>query len=343
MDSLRVRICHALRAFRLDLELGIGVETVALAGPSGAGKTTTLRAVAGLVAPDEGRVEANGTVWFDRERGIDLPPERRSVGLVFQDYLLFPHMTVAENVAFGGREQAFPTLERLGISALAGARPRELSGGERQRVAIARALARDPAVLLLDEPLAALDVRTRVGVRGELHALLRDLGLPAIVVTHDFEDAASLADRIVVVDRGRVVQAGTAQELIARPEGRFVAEFAGANLLSGRARRIEHGLTEVTLDDGTRLVSADPGEGAVGLAVYPWEVTVARSLPADSTRNHVRGRISSLVPVGNRVRVQVGPLIAEITSAAVQELALQPGDTVVASFKATGTRLVPLG
>jgi molybdate transport system ATP-binding protein len=326
----------------VDLEVKRG-QVVAIVGPSGAGKTTTLRAVAGLVAPDEGRVEANGTVWFDRERGIDLPPERRSVGLVFQDYLLFPHMTVAENVAFGGRERAFPTLERLGISELADARPRELSGGERQRVAIARALARDPAVLLLDEPLAALDVRTRVGVRGELHALLRDLGLPTLVVTHDFEDAASLADRIVVVDRGRVVQAVTAQELIAHPEGRFVAEFAGANLLPGRARRIEHGLTEVTLDDGTRLVSADPGEGAVGLAVYPWEVTVARSLPADSTRNHVRGRISSLVPVGNRVRVQVGPLTAEITSAAVQELALQPGDTVVASFKATGTRLVPLG
>jgi molybdenum ABC transporter ATP-binding protein len=343
MDTVHVEIAHALRAFRLEVALGLGAETVALAGPSGAGKTTALRVIAGLVRPDEGRIEAHGTVWFDSATGIDLPPEQRSVGLVFQEYALFPHLTVAGNVAYGGRERAAEVLERLGIAELAEMRPGELSGGERQRVAVARALARDPDVLLLDEPLAALDVRTRARVRAELRELLRGLGLPTLVVTHDFEDAASLADRIVVVDRGRIVQSGSAPDLIARPGGRFVAEFAGGNLLPGRARPIEHGLTEVTLEDGTRLRSTDEAEGTVGLVVYPWEVALARSLPSDSTQNHVQAPIASLVPVANRVRVRVGPLTAEITAAAAEQLGLRAGETVVASFKATGTRLVPLG
>jgi molybdate transport system ATP-binding protein len=342
MDTVHVEIAHSLRAFRLEVTLDLGAETVALAGPSGAGKTTTLRAIAGLLSPDRGRITTDGRVWFDSAGGIDLPPEERSVGLVFQDYALFPHLTVAGNVAYGGRARADDVLGRLCIEHLAAVRPGELSGGERQRVAVARALARDPDVLLLDEPLAALDVRTRARVRAELRELLRDLGLPTLVVTHDFEDAASLADRIVVVDRGQIVQSGRAADLVARPAGRFVAEFAGGNLLPGRARRVERGLTEVTLEDGPRLLSTDEAEGAVGLVVYPWEVTLARSLPSDSTRNHVRAPIESLVHVANRVRIRVGPLTAEITAAAAEELGLRPGETVVASFKATGTRLVPL-
>jgi molybdate transport system ATP-binding protein len=342
MVPVRVDIGTPLRGFRLEVALELGTEATALAGPSGAGKTTTLRAIAGLVQPERGRIEA-GEAWFDSERGIDLPPERRAVGFVFQDYALFPHLTVADNVGFGGRARAPELLERLGIAHLAGERPGALSGGERQRVALARALARDPRVLLLDEPLAALDVRTRAAVRGELRSLLRELGIPALVVTHDFADAAALADRIAVLDRGRIVQEGTAAELIARPAGAFVAEFAGGNFVPGRARKGEGGLTSVTLEDGSTVLSTDAGEGPVGVVVYPWEIAVARALPSDSTQNHLRAPIESIVPVGNRMRVRLGPLTAEVTAASAQRLGLRTGETVVASFKATGTRLVPLG
>ena len=173
MDTLRVRLSHPLRAFALDLALVAGSETVGLVGPSGAGKTTVLRAIAGLVRPRSGRIEAGGGVWLDTEAGIDVPPERRSVGLVFQEYALFPHLTVAQNVAFGARGDVASLLERFGLGGSAGERPGRLSGGERQRVALARALAREPDVLLLDEPLSALDPHTRSTVRGELRETLR--------------------------------------------------------------------------------------------------------------------------------------------------------------------------
>jgi molybdate transport system ATP-binding protein len=342
MDALHVRISHPLRSFRLELELDIGSETVALAGPSGAGKTTALRAVAGLVAPQEGRIECGGDLWFDSEKRIDLPPEERSVGLVFQEYALFPHLTVEQNVAYAGRTRAAELLDRFGLGGLRHARPGSLSGGERQRVALARALARDPGVLLLDEPLAALDAQTRAAVRGELREHLRTLSLPTLVVTHDYADAAALADRIAVIVAGRIVQVGTAADLIAGPAGTFVADFTGGNLVQGRARPGRGGLTEVVLADGTRLFSTDRAAGDVGVVVYPWEIALARYAPADSTQNHVRAPVASLVPVGNRVRVRVGLLTAEVTAASAERLRLQPGETVVASFKATGTRLVPL-
>jgi molybdate transport system ATP-binding protein len=343
VDTLDVTVAHPLRSFRLGVELSVGRETVALVGPSGAGKTTVLRAVAGLTRPERGRVTLGRAVWFDSERRIDLPPEQRSVGLVFQEYALFPHMTVEENVAYGGRVRADELLGWMGIEGLRKAKPDELSGGERQRVALARALARNPAVLLLDEPLTALDTYTRARVRAELRQLLAELSLPTLLVTHDFQDAAALAERIGVLAEGRIVQEGTAAELVASPASPFVADFTGGNLLPGRARAGGNGLTEVTLADGTRIFSTDALEGSVGAVVYPWEIAVARAAPHDSTQNHVAGRIAGLVPVANRVRVHVGPLTAEITAASAERLGLRPGETVVTSFKAAGTRLVPLG
>jgi molybdate transport system ATP-binding protein len=342
MDTLDLALDHPLRSYRLSLDASLGRETLALVGPSGAGKSSVLRAIAGLLRPERGRVALGASVWLDTEAGVDLPPERRSVGLVFQEYALFPHLDVRRNVGFGGRERVDELLERFRISHLAGARPGDLSGGERQRVALARALARDPAVLLLDEPLSALDAHTRAIVRGELAELLDDLELPTLLVTHDFEDAAALADRVGVIVDGQVLQLGAAAELLAAPADAFVASFTGANLLHGIARPGLDGLTEVVLDDATVAYSTDEGGGRVGLAVYPWEIALARTQPADSAVNHIRGEVRSLVALGNRVRVRVGPLTAEITAASAERLGLREGESVVASFKATAARLVPL-
>ncbi|HEY2569924.1 MAG TPA: ATP-binding cassette domain-containing protein, partial [Solirubrobacteraceae bacterium] len=198
MALLSVAIAHHLRHFRLELTLQTGAVT-ALVGPSGAGKSTVLSVIAGLLRPARGRVALDEEVWFDSERRISLPPDRRRVGLVFQEYALFPHMTVRQNVAYGGSARAEELMERLRIGRLAGAHPGQLSGGERQRVALARALAREPGVLLLDEPLSALDPHTKTAVRGELAALLADLQLPTLVVTHDYEDAVALASTVGVL------------------------------------------------------------------------------------------------------------------------------------------------
>ena len=339
--ALDVRISHPLRAFRLELELSVEPGVVALVGPSGAGKTSLLRAVAGLLRPQAGRISLDGDTWLDTSAAVDVPPERRRVGLVFQEYALFPHMTVRANVAYGGHERADELLARFGIASLADAYPRAISGGERQRVALARALARDPAVLLLDEPLSALDAYTRAHVRAEVRELLQELALPTLVVTHDFEDAAALADRVGVLVEGTVLQEGAAAELVAAPASAFVAGFTGANLLRGVASPAEGGLTEVVLEAGFTAYSTDRAEGSVALAVYPWEISLARAAVDDSAVNHVRAPIGSLVTLGNRVRVRVGPITAEVTARSVERLGLREGDVVVAAFKATGARLLP--
>ena len=343
METLELDIDHGLRAFRLELTLSVGAETVALVGPSGAGKSSVLRTVAGLLRPDRGFVRSGRETWLDRARGIDVAPERRGVGLVFQEYALFPHLDVRRNVAFGARDRrAVPELlERFRIDGLASARPTELSGGERQRVALARALARRPDVLLLDEPLSALDTHTRRAVRAELHEFLRELRMPTLLVTHDFEDAATLADRVGVLVEGRVLQLGSPQDLVGSPSDPFVASFTGANLLQGIAAPGRNGLTEVTLDSGGQVWTTDSGSGRVAVAVYPWEVALARETPDDSAVNHLRAPVSSIVSLGNRVRVRVGPLTAEVTASSVERLALGEGEVVVASFKATGARLLP--
>jgi molybdate transport system ATP-binding protein len=282
-------------------------------------------------------------VLFDAETGVDRLPEERRIGFVFQEYALFPHMSVEQNVRYAGGDGVTVVLERFGIAHLAQARPGELSGGERQRVGLARALARRPDVLLLDEPLSALDAHTRAAVRAELRAILDGLDIPVLLVTHDFQDAAVLADRVGVLVEGRVLQTGTAAELIAAPTDAFVASFTGANLLAGRARPGPDGLTEVVLPDGSLVYSVDAADGPVDVAVYPWEVAIARRAPGDSALNHVRGPIASSVQIGNRVRIQVGSLVAEVTAASVERLDLREGEQVVASFKAAATRLVARG
>jgi len=350
---LAIEANTGLGELRLDVELEVGPgECLALAGPSGAGKTSILRIVAGLVRPGRGRVEADGSVWLDTERGIDLPPERRRCGYVFQDYALFPHLSAWQNVAYpltGPRSErrraALELLERFAMSDRAEARPRTLSGGERQRVALARALALGPKVLLLDEPLAALDARTRASAASELASVLRESEAPAILVTHDFAEAAQLGDRVGIVDGGKVVQEGTPSELAANPRSAFVADFTGAVVLTGTARRGDGGLTHVELDGGGAVVSTEEGEGPVAVSVYPWDIAVE---PADeaahgSQQNRIPAEVLTVTTIGNRVRLGLAgpqPLVAEVTEVSVERLGLAPGVPVTATWKASATRLV---
>ena len=328
------------------LEVGPGAR-LAIAGPSGAGKTTLLRQIAGL-ARATGRIECGGEVWLDSVARTDVPPERRRTGFLFQDYALFPHLSALANVEFGGasRPRSQGLLDRLGIDGATAARkPPTLSGGERQRVALARALARDPAVLLLDEPLSALDPRTRARAARELQATLAGVDAPTIVVTHDFEEAATLGHEVAILDAGRIVQQGLASQLAAEPASAFVADLTGAVVMTGRARAASDGLTVVLLDGGGHVLSTDEADGLVGVSVHPWDIALADSAPEGSTVNHLEARVDSITTIGNRARIGLHasqPLTAEITAASALRLRLEPGATVVATWKATATRLVPL-
>jgi molybdate transport system ATP-binding protein len=246
------------------------------------------------------------------------------------------------------RETALALLERFGLSALADAKPATLSGGERQRVALARALAPGPRVLLLDEPLSALDPRTRASASRELSATLRPLELPVVLVTHEFHEAAQLGDEIAVIDRGAIIQRGTASQLAAAPASAFVADFTGAVVVTGTARRADGELTIVDLDGGGVACTTDRGEGRVALSVYPWEITITSSASAqidESAQNRLSATITSVTAVGNRIRLGLSagqPLVAEVTGKAISDLHLDVGNEVTATWKATATRLVTL-
>jgi molybdate transport system ATP-binding protein len=353
---LRVDARARLGAFELEVALGVpGATCLALAGPSGAGKTTVLRIVAGLTRPEHGRVICGDETWLDTAERIDVPPERRRCGYVFQDYALFGHLRAWQNVAYPmrglprreRRSRAEALLERFGVGHVADRRPRTLSGGERQRVSVARALALQPSVLLLDEPLSALDARTRARAARELKDVLADVGVPTVLVTHDFGEAALLGDHVGIVDGGRVVQHGTPGELAAAPANAFVADFTGAVVLTGTARPGPAGLTTVELDGGGVITSADSAAGPVAATIYPWEIAIepAGTAQPTSARNHLRADIVSLTTVGNRVRLGLAagqPLTAEITQDAAQRLGLAAGQHVTATWKAAATRLVGL-
>jgi molybdate transport system ATP-binding protein len=351
---LAARMEVPLREFSLALALEVGVgECLALVGASGAGKSTALRAIAGLSRPRSGEIRLGSEVWLDADAGIDVPPEERGCGYLFQHYALFPHLSAWRNVAFGlgsverrrRRERAVELLDRFGVARLADARPARLSGGERQRVALARALASSPRLLLLDEPLSALDASTRAEAGRSLAALISDAGVPTVLVTHDFADAALFADEVAVIDRGRLIQRGTPAALSARPASAFVADFTGASVLFGTAVAGESGATRVALDGGGEIASSDPATGPVAAAIYPWEITLepAGTAAHGSALNRVEAAVVSVTEVGGRARVGLGgaqSLVAEVTAESVARLGLAPGVRVAAVFKATATRLV---
>jgi len=330
-------------AFTLDVALDVGDETVAVVGPNGAGKTTVLRCVAGLTPPVGGRIVLHGRVLDDAGRGVHVPIEDRGLGIVFQDYLLFPHRSALDNVAFGlrahgrparaARAEAHRWLERVGLAGQHALRPGELSGGQAQRVALARALAIRPAALLLDEPLAALDVQARHDIRRGLRERLGAFDGPTLLVTHDPVEAATLADRLVVLEDGRVTQGGTIDDVTRRPRSAWAARLAGVNLYRGRA---SGGI--VALDDGGRLTAAGTPDGDVFVAVPPRAVALFRQRPSGTPRNVWTGVVDGVESYGDRLRVHLAaspPVTAEITPAAAAELDLARGGQVHVAVKAT--------
>ena len=342
MTALHASVSLTRGAFDLHVDLDAAAgEVVALVGPNGAGKSSLLRALAGL-DPCDGRVVVDGTdVTACR-------PEERPVAWVPQRGALFPHLSVLDNVAFGigrrrGRRTAAEWLDRLGVAALGDRKPGQLSGGQAQKVAVARALARRPRLLLLDEPLSALDAAARTDVRRTLRAHLRDFDGVTVLVTHDAVDAATLADRLVALDHGQVIQDGSPAAVARTPRAPWLAELFGANACRGRTRQ-----AGVDLAGGGRIVAAGPAgpQDAEVLAVFaPHAVALHRDRPAGSARNVWPVTVRQLTDVAGRVRVDTDgrpPVVAEVTAAAVAELGLHEGDEVWASVKATEVTVVVL-
>jgi molybdate transport system ATP-binding protein len=337
-------------AFSLDVSLTVAEGCVlALVGPNGAGKTSALRAIAGLRPLDRGEVCIDGHTVDAPARDVFVVPERRQVGVMFQDYLLFPHLSAMENVAFGlrarrtrraeARATAMEWLERLGVADRASAKPAELSGGQAQRVALARALAIEPKVLLLDEPLAALDAGARDDVRRDLAHHLRDFAGAVVLVSHDPVDAAVLGDEIAILDGGRLAQRGAVGDVLAHPRSRYVADLVGVNLLEGRGEG-----HEVMLAGGGRVVVADAVTGTVQVVIDPRAVAISNAPINGSPRNLWPARVDSVESIGDRARVRLAgevPLVAEVTTAAVEDLGLRGGTEVWASVKATEVQVSP--
>jgi molybdate transport system ATP-binding protein len=298
---------------------------------------------------DTGRVALAGRTLDDPVGGLHLAPEDRGVSMVFQDHLLFPHLTAADNVAFGLRARGVPTgeahqqaiswLSRVGLPDVARLRPHQLSGGQAQRVALARALAYQPDLLLMDEPLSALDVEARLAIRRELRTHLDAFDGPSVIITHDPVEAIALADRLVILEQGRIVQDGSIDDVTQRPRSAWVAGLVGLNLYRGRARG-----TTIHLPSDQELVAAAAADGDVFAVVHPRAVALYRARPEGSPRNVWTGTIDGFDVQGDRVRVHVAgplPVVAEVTPAAVAALDLGVGGDVHVSVKATEVDLYP--
>lgn len=331
-------------------------QVTVLFGPSGSGKTTLLRCVAGLERNDEGRVAYGDEVWSDTATGEWLVPQKRRIGFLHQDHALFPRRTVAGNVAFGlrrlsaehQRARVGELLERFGLSDLADRRPGQLSGGQQQRVALARALASDPRLLMLDEPLSALDAPTRQSLRTELRSLLLGTGVPSLLVTHDRAEALALGDHMIVVIDGLVAQIGSVEQVFSRPADEMVAAAVGVeNVLGGRVVERRDGLAVVE-SGGCRFVAVDPGtDNAEVLVCFRAEEVMLRLAGAptgESARNHLPATVTDVERDGPLFRVGLDcgvRLSALVTKPSIEEMDLRPGSQVVAVLKAPSVHLVP--
>ena len=335
--------------FRLDLALSIPAgRTVALLGPNGAGKTTAVQVLSGLIPIDQGRIELGGVVVDDPQAGVFVPPEVRRVGVVFQDYLLFAHLSIQDNVAFGlrsrgtskeqARVKAQEWLEHLDLSDLGRRKPGQLSGGQAQRVALARALVTEPDLLLLDEPLSALDVGTRAQLRRTLKEHLDSFKGPRLLITHDPSEAFLLADEIHVIENGAVTQFGSRDDIRLRPRTSYAADLAGVNLF---VATVQNGIANV---GSHQLHVASVVEGDSLVTIRPSAISIHRSQPGGSPRNSWPTGIELIEHLGERARIRTGPplpLTVEITASALDELRLAVGDDVWVAIKATEIGVEP--
>jgi molybdate transport system ATP-binding protein len=352
MEGLHADIGLTIGPLDLDLEIDARADAlVVLVGPNGAGKTTALRAIAGLLPIERGRISLDGHVLDDPDGGVFVEPEQRPVAVVFQEGLLFPHLSALENVAFGlrsrsvarddARARARAWLERVGLGDRAGAKPRELSGGQQQRVALARALVTEPKLLLLDEPLAALDATTRAAMRREVRRHLREYRGVRLLVTHDPVEALSLGDQLVVVENGRVVQQGPPDALRRHPRSRYVADLVGVNLVTGD---LDAGILTTSSGAALHVANPDRARGHARATVHPRAVALHRERPDGTPRNVWPATLTDVDIAGDRVRVFADgpvPLVAEITAAARDALHLEPGAAVWVAVKASEIDVQP--
>lgn len=338
------------------LTIALGPSTVLiLFGPSGSGKTTILRSIAGLEWPERGNIQFISRTWLDTAHGIRVAPQERHIGYLSQDYALFPPYTVAHNIAYGlgdlateeRKKRVAEAVELLQLQGLEHRKPRELSGGQQQRVALARAVARRPQLLLLDEPLSALDLPTRLTLRTELRTMLRHLAIPAIVVTHDWEEALTLGDQMAVMHDGRVLQVGTPQHVFSRPQNAEVAKVVGVEtVVRGRIVEWTDGLATVEVEGAKLAALAGEETGPeVFVCIRAEDVTLEKDgMGVTSARNRLTGRIRDVTPLGAVVRVGIEcgfPLSAVVTRSALEELHLAPGTPVVAAIKAGAVHVIP--
>ncbi len=329
----------------INLEIEKG-EYFVILGPTGAGKTLLLETIAGFYFPD------SGEVWIERHDVTNLAPEKRRIGFIYQDYSLFPHFTVEENIEFGlklrkstdtNRKRMKEIMNWLSISHLAHRYPNTLSGGEQQKVAIARAIAIEPSILLLDEPLAALDLRTRDYLREELRRVKSELGITMVHVTHDQTEAMVLADRIAVMMRGRIMQVGTPFEIFNKPQNEEIADFVGVeNILSGVVRNNENGVAEIEVDMECNIFAvSNYHAGKVKVFIRPEDIILVEKMGKSSARNVVKGKIEEMSDMGPLTRVKMdNSLVALITKQSRENIGLREGKEVYATFKATSVHAV---
>lgn len=350
---LNLKVTKIMADFTLHIESDFHADVTVLAGTSGSGKSTLLKMITGFVAPDDGFIKLGDNYLFNRQKNIDLFPERRRIGYVPQNYLLFPHLTVFENVAFGLRELKYSkdviprkvdaVLDLCGILRHATRFPSELSGGEQQRVALARAIVADPQLLLLDEPFSALDIQTRRNIRSEIRGILHSTSIPSIFVTHDPIDAQALGHQISIMEQGRLVQKGSYEQLRNRPRSRFVAEFAGLNAFLGVATSREGNLLNIRTGNGTHLIATGKTDGDVIVLIDPTDITLSNTSLSSSALNCFQLKVSEINEnsSGQWIITLRGAidLTAQITSISLAGLKILQGELIYATIKATAIRV----
>ncbi len=355
MTGLDCRLQYPLAQYELAVELSVKPGVTVLLGPNGSGKSSLLRLLAGLNKPRAGRITLNDRLLFDARKKVNLSPEQRRIGMVFQDLALFPHLNVHQNIAFGLKVRRTSTTEisaqvdailnKLGIATLVDRDVTTLSGGERQKVALARTLITDPQLLLLDEPTAALDPSARGSIRRWLHQVLGELQIPTLLVTHDAEEVAWFRKRVAVIENGQIVQRGSYHQLLREPQSDFIARFAGINLINGVV--CEQGLEKTFLSNGGTQLQGLFGSilpGPATLAVAPWEVSLFTDPPGGSPQNVIPGRVTERIILGDRVRITLlgtEKLVAEISHRAWKQMGeFREGTELHAVFKAREARII---